>query len=94
MRLSGLLANLLDSALVFILSGKAVTVSTPNFGHSCPMVTVETGMAHTFKGIMIDLRGGKGTVVRGMSRDDSSSDGQREGTGESEKKAKAVVQEK
>lgn len=54
-------------------------------------------MAHTFKGIMIDLRGGKGSVVRGRSRDDSSSDGQREqgvGVGESEKEAKAVVQEK
>ena len=48
-------------------------------------------MAYTFKGIMIDLRGGKGTVVRGMSRDDSSSDGQH---GQSEKEAKAVVEEK
>ena len=46
---------------------------------------------------MIDLRGGKGTVVRGMSRDDSSSDGKGEqsvGVEGSEKEAKAIVQEK
>ena len=46
---------------------------------------------------MIDLKGGNGSVVRGMSRDDSSSDGKREqsvGLGGSEKEAKAVVQEK
>lgn len=43
---------------------------------------------------MIDLRGGKGTVVRGMSRDDSSSDRQREGVGESEKEAEAMVEAK
>ena len=61
------------------------------------MLIVNTGMAHTFKGIMIDLRGGKGTVVRGLSRDDTSSDDQRknsDGVGESEKEAKAVVDEK
>ena len=58
------------------------------------MVTGNTGITHTFTGIMIDLRGGKGTVVRGMSRDDSSSDRQREGVGESEKEAEAMVEAK
>ena len=46
---------------------------------------------------MMDLKGGNGSVVRGMSRDDSSSDGQREqsvGVGVGEKEAKAVIQEK
>ena len=56
------------------------------------------GMKHTFTGIMIDLRGGKGAAtLRGVSRDDTSSDDQRQqsiGVGESEKEVKAVVNEK
>ena len=52
-------------------------------------------MAHTFKGIVMDLTGRKGTVVRGMSRDDTSSDDQRQtSVGVGEKEIKATVNEK
>lgn len=51
-------------------------------------------MTHTFNGIVIDLKGGKGTSVRGISQDDTSSDDQHQQgvkVGESEKEAKALI---
>ena len=62
------------------------------------IIIMAIGMKHTFTRFMIDLKGGKGAAtLRGIRRDDTSSDDQRKknaGVGESEKEVRIMVNEK